>query len=150
MATIEKSMLVAYPADKMLRLVNDVARYPEFLPWCAGADVEDKDENGLQATLKIDYKGVKKRFTTRNCIEMPDGANPGSIAMALVDGPFRSLDGLWLFKPLGNDACKIEFRLRYEFSSKLLQKVVGPVFGHVANSFVDAFVERAERLYGKS
>ena len=149
MALIEKSMLVPYPAEKMLVLVNDVASYPEFLPWCAGAEIVDADEHTLLASLKIDYKGIKQGFSTRNRTERPVAGRPGSIQMKLVDGPFRLLDGEWLFRPLGNEACKIEFRLRYEFAGKLLEKMIGPVFNHIANSFVDAFVKRAELLYGK-
>ncbi len=149
-ALIEKSMLVVYPADKMLELVNDVACYPAFLPWCAGAEVVDEGAGTLRAALKIRYKGIRQRFSTRNRTELPHGNSPGLITMTLIDGPFRSLDGQWLFKPLNNDACKIEFTLRYEFSSKLLEKVVGPAFNHIANSFVEAFVKRADQLYGKN
>ena len=150
MALIEKSMLVGHPVDKMITLVNDVARYPEFLPWCGGAEIIEQNERSLHAALKIDYKGIRKRFSTRNRVELPAADRPGYIAMTLVDGPFRMLDGKWSFKPLGAQACKIEFTLRYEFSSKLLEKMIGPVFGHIANSFVDAFVKRAEALYGES
>jgi ribosome-associated toxin RatA of RatAB toxin-antitoxin module len=149
-ALIEKSMLVSFPAERMFALVNDVASYPEFLPWCAGAEVAEQDEDGRVAGLKIHYKGIKQRFSTRNLAEAPSPDKPGSIVMSLVDGPFRSLNGQWLFKPLGTDSCKIEFILRYEFSSKLLEKTVGPAFSRIANSFVDAFVKRAESLYGNN
>lgn len=141
-------MLVGYPADRMLELVNDVASYPEFLPWCAGAEVVQESEDTLRATLKIGYKGIRQQFSTRNRTIMPDESSPGSIMMTLVDGPFRSLNGQWLFKPLNDNACKIEFTLRYEFSSKLLEKVIGPAFNYIASSFVDAFVKRAHSLYG--
>jgi len=143
-------MLVGYPAEKMFDLVNDVDRYPEFLPWCGGVEIVDEDEQTVHAALKINYKGIKQRFSTRNRLERPIGDRPGSIVMVLVDGPFRVLDGQWRFKPLGEDACKIEFNLRYAFSSKLLEKMFGPVFSHIANSFVDAFVKRAEFLYGRA
>lgn len=142
-------MLVGYPADRMLKLVNDVDRYPEFLPWCAGAEVVHEAEDTLRATLKIRYKGIRQQFSTRNQTRAPDEDAPGAITMTFVDGPFRSLNGQWLFKPLSEEACKIEFTLRYEFSSKLLEKVIGPAFNYIANSFVDAFVQRANSLYGK-
>ena len=147
MAVIEKSMLVPYPAGRMLALVNDVASYPDFLPWCAGADVVREDDQTVHAGLKIHYKGIRQRFSTRNLIVEPSADKPGSIEMTLVDGPFRSLDGQWVFRSLGSDSCKIEFKLRYEFSSKILEKTVGPAFGRIANSFVDAFVKRANSLY---
>ena len=143
-------MLVGYSAEKMFDLVNAVDRYPEFLPWCGGVEVFEQGEQTLQAALKIDFKGIKQRFSTRNRIDRPVGNSSGSITMSLVDGPFRELDGQWRFNPLGDGACKIEFRLSYEFSSKLLDKVLGPVFNYIANSFVDAFVKRAEFLYGHS
>ena len=133
----------------MLELVNDIASYPEFLPWCAGADVVQEAEDTLRATLKIGYKGIRQQFSTRNQTRALDEEAPGSITMTLVDGPFRSLSGRWLFRPLSDEACKIEFTLRYEFSSKVLEKVIGPAFNYIANSFVDAFVKRANSLYGK-
>ncbi|MDO8305224.1 SRPBCC family protein, partial [Herminiimonas sp.] len=71
-----------------------------------------------------------------------------SMKMSLLEGPFRKLDGAWTFKPLRADACKIEFELHYEFSSRLLEQIIGPVFGMIANSFVDSFCKRAETVYG--
>ncbi|HUU72090.1 MAG TPA: type II toxin-antitoxin system RatA family toxin [Burkholderiales bacterium] len=149
MAVVEKSMLVAYSAEKMFDLVNDVEHYQEFLPWCSGVEIMDEGEQTLHAALKINYKGVRQQFSTRNRIDRPDAEKPGSITMSLVDGPFSALDGRWDFKPLDDAACKIEFRLHYDFSSKLLEKMFGSVFSHIANSFVDAFVKRAEILYGR-
>jgi ribosome-associated toxin RatA of RatAB toxin-antitoxin module len=144
MAVVEKSVLVEYPAERMYRLVEDVERYPEFLPWCGGARVISRDGDTLRAEVLIDFRGIRQRFSTENRAQPPQ-----SIEMKLVEGPFRHLDGLWRFKPLGDQACKIEFHLHYEFSSRLLGKLVGPVFNYIANTFVDAFVHRAEVLYGK-
>ena len=73
---------------------------------------------------------------------------PGTMGIRLVDGPFRHLDGSWRFRELSESACKIEFQLRYDFSSKIFEKVIGPVFNHIANTFVEAFVQRAEQVYG--
>ncbi len=144
MALTEKSVLVEYPAEKMFALVNDVERYPEFLPWCAGSHIRERDEGGIHARVVIDFRGIRQHFTTHNTAQPPR-----LIEMKLVDGPFRHLDGRWSFKPLGEQACKIELRLHYEFSSRLLEKLVGPVFHLIANSFVEAFVKRAEQLYGR-
>ena len=141
-------MLVPYPAERMLDLVNDVASYPEFLPWCAEAEIVQQDEHSQHAGLKIQYRGIKQRFATRNLIEKPSADKPGSIVMTLVDGPFRLLDGQWVFWPLNSASCKVEFKLHYEFSSKILEKTVGPAFSRIANSFADAFVKRANYLYG--
>ncbi len=143
MALTEKSVLVEYSAAQMYALVADVARYPEFLPWCGGAQVLSQDGAVVHAQISIDFRGIRQRFSTENRQNEPE-----LIEMKLVDGPFRELDGSWRFKALGEQACRIDFRLHYEFSSKLLEKLVGPVFHYIANSFVDAFVKRAARIYG--
>ncbi|HEX4985761.1 MAG TPA: type II toxin-antitoxin system RatA family toxin [Burkholderiales bacterium] len=143
MALVEKSVLVEYSAEQMYALVDDVASYPQFLPWCGGTEVLDRRGNVTHAAVTIDFRGIRQRFSTENRSEPP-----GVIDMKLVDGPFRQLDGSWRFKALGPAACKIEFRLHYEFSGRLLEKIVGPVFHYIANTFVDAFVRRAQRIYG--
>ncbi len=145
MASVEKTVLVAHSAERMFQLVDRVENYPEFLPWCGGASVADVEENRIHATVVINYHHIKQSFTTEN-IRTP----PNRIDMTLQDGPFRHLDGSWLFIPLNETACKIEFRLHYEFSSKLLEKLVGPVFHYIANSFVDAFIHRADKVYSNT
>lgn len=144
MALVEKSVLVEYSAAQMYALVEDVSAYPEFLPWCGGSEILKKETDLTRAAIVIDFRGIKQRFSTQNRLDPPQ-----LIQMTLVDGPFRQLDGSWRFKALGENACKIEFRLHYEFSSKLLEKIVGPVFHYIANTFVDAFVKRARQLHGE-
>ncbi|MDO8890255.1 MAG: type II toxin-antitoxin system RatA family toxin [Sulfurimicrobium sp.] len=145
MAIVEKSVLVLHSAQQMFDLVDGVELYPQFLPWCGGTDVKWRDEASTVATVMIDYHRIKQSFTTENAKQIPS-----LIEMKLQDGPFRHLDGCWRFIALNESACKIEFRLHYEFSSKLLESLVGPVFNHITNNFVDAFVERAEKVYGTS
>jgi len=142
MAQVEKSVLVPHSATQMYQLVDAPERYPEFLPWCGGVDLVQRDEGTTVATLHIDYHGLKQKFTTENTKVFPN-----LMDIKLVDGPFRQLEGVWRFIPLSDDACKIEFQLHYEFSSHLLEKIIAPVFSHIANTFVDAFVERAEIIY---
>ncbi|MBR7745300.1 type II toxin-antitoxin system RatA family toxin [Undibacterium baiyunense] len=143
MAVVKKNVLVAYSAEQMFALVEKVEDYPLFLPWCGGVDVAERTDTNLKATLSINYHGIKQSFTTQN-VNSP----PHSMEMHLVDGPFKQLHGTWTFTALRKDACKIEFDLRYEFSSKLLEHLIGPVFSKITNSFVDAFCERAEAVYG--
>ena len=145
MAQVEKSVLVPHSAAQMYALVDAPERYPEFLPWCGGVDLRARDDTTTEATLHIDYHGLKQRFTTRNSKTFPT-----LMEIKLVDGPFNHLEGRWQFIPLAEDACKIEFRLNYTFSSHLLEKIIAPVFSHIANTFVDAFVERAEHIYRTS
>lgn len=142
MAQVEKSVLVGHSAEAMYRLVDAPERYPEFLPWCGGVDLIRRDETTTIATLHIDYHGLKQNFTTENTKNYPT-----LMDIKLVDGPFRHLEGVWRFIPLAEDACKIEFKLHYEFSSTLLEKIIAPVFSHIANTFVDAFVTRADHIY---
>jgi ribosome-associated toxin RatA of RatAB toxin-antitoxin module len=143
MAVVHKSVFLGYSAEQMFDLVAKVEDYPKFLPWCGGVKLIERSEDKLVACLQINFHGVKQSFTTAN-----HNARPTQMKMHLVDGPFRMLEGTWSFKPLRADACKIEFDLVYEFSSIILEQLVGPVFGMIANSMVDAFSKRAEVVYG--
>lgn len=148
MAIVEKSVLVEYSAMQMFDLVERVEDYPKFLPWCAGAEIVSRQilpdgEERTVATLRIDYRGVTQSFTTDNVQRRGE-----YIRMTFKEGPFHVLDGGWLFRALRDDACKVEFRLHYEFSSRLLDGLIGPVFSHIAGSFVDGFTRRAEAVHG--
>ncbi|MDR1889286.1 MAG: type II toxin-antitoxin system RatA family toxin [Zoogloeaceae bacterium] len=143
MAQVEKSVLIAHSATQMFELVDRCEDYPQFLPWCSRTECRFRDEKTTVGTLYIDYHGIKSHFTTENEKEFPV-----AMRIRLVNGPFKKLEGDWNFKPLREDACKVEFRLHYEFSSKLFEKVIGPVFSRIANTFVEAFVQRAEQVYG--
>ncbi len=142
MAVVEKSVLVPYSAEQMFALVDDVEAYPQFLPWCGGSSVTKVDDVTVHAMVDIDYHHIKHSFTTENVRQAPQ-----RIDMTLKNGPFRQLDGHWLFVPLADSACKIQLKLHYEFSGKLLEKAFGPVFHYIANNFVDAFIQRAEEIY---
>jgi ribosome-associated toxin RatA of RatAB toxin-antitoxin module len=148
MKHVRKSVLLWYSPIEMYELVTDVQDYPTFLPWCDKAEVLAHHDDGITARLGLAYMGVRHAFTTRN-LHVPGT----SVTVQLVDGPFSLLEGTWIFRPLGRpgseeQACKIEFDLRYAFSSKALETVVSPVFDKVANTFVDSFVRRAEDVYG--
>lgn len=143
MTIVEKIVLVEHTPAQMFELVDQVEDYPKFLPWCGGTQLHLRSETLTTATVHINYHGVKSHFSTDNTKRFPN-----HMQMRLRDGPMKHLDGSWQFSPLGDSACKIEFRLHYEFSSRMLEKVLGPVFSHIANSFVEAFVKRAKQLYG--
>jgi len=143
MAVVQKSVLVGYSAQRMYALVDEVERYPEFLPWCGGTELEHRDGEVTRASIQIDYRGIRQTFKTENRTQAPE-----LIQIRLVSGPFHTLDGTWRFTALAPEACRIDFQLHYEFASRLLERLVGPVFHYIANSFVDAFLKRAERLYG--
>lgn len=146
MKNVHKSVLIWYSPAEMYALVTDVVRYPEFLPWCDHGRIVAKDDAGMVAEVGISFSGVRQIFTTRN-VHQPDR----QVSMALVQGPFSTLDGVWDFIALGDGsqrACRVELRLNYGFSSPALAAVVGPVFDRIAASLVDAFVKRAEQVYG--
>jgi ribosome-associated toxin RatA of RatAB toxin-antitoxin module len=143
MVEIKRSVLVGYSPAQMYALVDRVEDYPSFLPWCGGASVIRRDAHTTRATILIRYHGIKHGFTTENAKREPE-----EMKIRLIEGPFRRLDGDWRFIQLGESGCRIEFSLHYEFASRLLEKLVGPVFSHIANTLVDAFVRRAEQVYG--
>jgi ribosome-associated toxin RatA of RatAB toxin-antitoxin module len=144
MARVSKSVLVEHSAQQMFDLVERVEDYPEFLPWCGGVTIIERTTEALVARIEIDFHGVRANFTTANRNEPPE-----RIVIALRDGPFRQLDGTWRFRPLAPAACKVEFDLHYEFAAPVLESLIGPVFSHIAATFIDAFVQRADDLHKK-
>jgi ribosome-associated toxin RatA of RatAB toxin-antitoxin module len=139
---VSRSALVSFSAAQMFGLVDDIERYPEFLPWCSGTTVTSRNPATTCATINISYRGIRQQFSTENHKQFPQ-----RMTMQLVEGPFRALDGEWRFTPLDEQACRIDFQLHYEFSSILLEKLVGPVFGYITGTMVDAFLKRAEQLH---
>lgn len=146
MKTVHKSVLIWFSPQEMFDLVTGVADYPQFLPWCDHARVLEQRADGVTAEVGISFSGVRQTFTTRNAHQAGR-----QVTMHLVDGPFSQLDGTWDFLPVGDGsqrACKVELNLHYGFSNAVLGKLVGPVFDKIAGSLVDAFVKRAEQVYG--
>lgn len=138
MRRIARSAIVERTPQQFYELVENVESYPEFLPWCAAASVRSRAPGRTVATLELKARGVRQSFTTENLND------PGrSIAMRLVEGPFRQFSAEWRFTPLGDSAAKIEFSLAFEFSSRMLAKLLDPVFEHLVDDTVEAFVRRA-------
>jgi len=154
MKSVHKSVLIWYSSQQMFDLVTDVAKYPEFLPWCDHARVLSLTETGMRAEVGIAIGGVKQSFTTQNEHRFDEQSQARQVILTLVNGPFSKLEGQWDFTPVGDtsqaeqSACRTELRLNYGFSNAVLAKLVGPVFDKIAASFVDAFVKRAEQVYG--
>lgn len=143
MAKIQKSALVSYSDAQMFALVDDIASYQAFLPWCRSSTEIQRQTDWVEARLEIAYGALHKSFMTRNQNVMQQ-----SIQMSLIDGPFKYLRGQWRFQPLGTQGCKIELDLEFEFANKLLDITIGPVFSQIANSLVDSFTQRAKKVYG--
>lgn len=127
----------------MFDLVADVESYPQFLPWCRGACVVACADGDVEATLEIAKGPLRKSFTTRNRLF------PGQrIDLRLVEGPFRHLEGHWVFEDLGGGGAKVSLQLDFDVGGSLLRRTLGPVFGEIANTLVDAFCRRARSVYG--
>ena len=142
MQAVERSAIVTFTPAQMFALVDDVARYPEFLPWCTGSRVDTVSATERLAAVKIERGVLRTQFTTRNTLT-PDAG----ILMRLVDGPFRSLDGAWRFEPIGDRGSRVNFRVEFEFKNRLMAAAFNAVFEAVCGTIVDAFVLRAQQIY---
>ena len=146
MKKLLKSVLIWYTPEEMFRLVTDVDQYVHFLPWCNHSKVLHSNDKEMDAEVGIGVAGVSQVFVTHNTHILNH-----EVRMKLIQGPFSKLDGTWTFDPVGDNsqrACKVTLSLEYGFSSATLAAVVGPVFDKIAASMVDAFVKRAEQVYG--
>jgi len=143
MTVINKFALVPYSPAQMFALVDDINAYPEFLPWCKNARELSRTEDEVYAMLELSKGGVEKSFTTCN-----RNQKNKMIEMRLVEGPFKQLEGFWRFEALGEEGCKVSLDLEFEFASRVLGMMVGPVFSQIANSLVDSFQQRAVEIYG--
>ena len=143
MTQVARNALVLHTAEQMFDLINDVERYSEFLPWCAKTELLSRTEDELVATLYLAKAGLKYSFTTRNQLQ-----RPLKMTLELEEGPFSSLSGVWDFKPLNEEACKVSLNLEFEFSGKIASLAMSKVFNQVATTLVDAFVSRADDIYG--
>lgn len=143
MPVVKKSALVRHSTTQMFDLVSDVEGYPKFLPWCNSTELLSRSEDQLCGRIEVARLGVRQVFSTCNKLDPPH-----HMQIDLMDGPFRKLTGGWTFTPLRADACKVELELDFEFSGRLIDKAFGGIFGQIANSLVDAFVKRADEVYG--
>ena len=143
MQVVERSALVTFTPAQMFALVNDIARYPEFLPWCVAVRVEDVSPTERIAALKIAHGVLQTEFTTRNTLT-PDK----QIDMRLTHGPFRDLTGAWRFDAIGDRGSRVHFKVEFEFKNRLTSAAFNAVFETLCGSIVDAFVTRARQVYG--
>lgn len=141
--SINRSALVLHSTERMSALVNDIASYPQFLPWCSNANIIEHSSDFMLASIEVKKGGVRQSFTTRN-----DLTNEGKILMDLVDGPFKYFKGVWDFVHLKEGACKVVLTLEFELKQNIAKLAFGPIFNQAANSMVDAFCERANQVYG--
>jgi ribosome-associated toxin RatA of RatAB toxin-antitoxin module len=143
MRQVRRSALVPYSAEQMYALVNDVAAYDQFLPWCRTSRVLESSDRHMRAEIEMSLAGFTRRFSTRNTL------TPGEhIHMKLVDGPFRHLEGNWRFHALSPEACKVYVDMEFKVANAMFEFALAPAFEKVCNSLVDSFIERAGSVYG--
>jgi len=140
---VQKSALVKYSAQQMFDLVDDIESYPKFLPWCSGSKVLRREGDIVEGQIDIAKAGFHKSFATRNHID-----RGGKITISLLEGPFKSLEGVWNFMPLREDASKISLDLEFEIASTFASLAFGPVFNQICNTMVSSFTQRAKAVYG--
>lgn len=142
MPTINQTALLPYSAEQMYNLVNDYQRYPEFLPGCIASRTINQGELALTAELTISKAGISQSFSTRNTM-LPNR----QIVMELLEGPFKSLNGKWLFEPFDEQSCQISFNLNFEFANPLISMLFSKIFEQLTLQMIDAFKQRAKEIY---
>ncbi|HEY4164150.1 MAG TPA: type II toxin-antitoxin system RatA family toxin [Dongiaceae bacterium] len=138
-----ETRLLPYTPDQMFTLVADVGRYPEFLPWCLGARIREQTSEMVLADLMIGFKMVREKFTSRVWLDQA----ARRIEVEYIDGPFKRLSNTWTFSDAPDGGCRVEFHLEFEFSSMVLQKLIGVLFHEAVRRMVAAFESRAKQLY---
>jgi ribosome-associated toxin RatA of RatAB toxin-antitoxin module len=131
----------------MFDLVNDIDAYPQFLHWCSGARIESSTPEEVTASIDIGIAGISQKFRTRNRLTAPENGGAGRIAVSLVAGPFRRLEGVWTFEPLADGGSEVRLELEYELTLSPLRLVISPIFDEIARSQMGAFVRRADAIY---
>jgi len=144
MPTHAEQRVLPYTQQQLFDLVADIERYPEFLPWCVGARIRERRQDVIVADLLIGFRMVRERFTSKVTLNRPN-----RIDVAYSEGPFRYLDNHWVFEPVGEGACRIDFFVDFEFRSRMLQKLIGVLFNEAVRRMVAAFEGRARQLYGQ-
>jgi ribosome-associated toxin RatA of RatAB toxin-antitoxin module len=143
MHRISKSAIVPHTPQQMFELVNNINDYPNFLNWCDSSSILNETGNQITASVQINKNGFKQTFTTINTSTPYE-----TIKMQLLDGPFDDLRGEWRFEPLGDNAAKVYLDLEFSFKSRIADMTISPLFKNIANSQLDAFIERAKNIYG--
>jgi coenzyme Q-binding protein COQ10 len=142
MPTHAERQIVAYRPEQLFDLVADVAKYPQFLPWCVAARIRTRTANGLVADLTIGFGPFRETFTSRVTLDRPH-----RVKVRYENGPFRYLNNQWDFLPHPT-GCEVDFFVDFEFRSRILQAAIGVVFNEAVRRMVGAFNKRARAVYG--
>ena len=143
MTRIERSALLPYSAEKLFDLIADIESYPDYMDGCVAAKILKQEGNIVEAQLDLKKGGVSQRFSTRNYLQRPQ-----KITMALVEGPFDSLQGEWYFKSLAEEACKVSLDLNFTMNSSLANKAIENLFENIARNLVNSLCRQANKQFG--
>jgi ribosome-associated toxin RatA of RatAB toxin-antitoxin module/CRP-like cAMP-binding protein len=138
---VQRSLLMPYPAESVFDLIEQAEHYPQFIPWCIDALILERSDEHVAARISMKVAGLTLTLETRNPKRRPEW-----LRLQMVRGPLRRFDGEWRLTPLNATACRVEFTLRYELGDAMIERVAGPVFARMADTMVDAYVRRAERV----
>jgi ribosome-associated toxin RatA of RatAB toxin-antitoxin module len=144
MREVNRSALTPYSPAQMFALVEDIERYPEFLPWVSRAQLLERREGEILGALEMHRAGVTERFTTRNVL-----TPPREITLHLVSGPFRTLEGRWTFENIADRGARVSLSVRFEFANPVLALLLTRTFEKNCTDLLNAFVQRARKLYGQ-
>ena len=142
MPTHAEERVLLYTPEQLFALVADIERYPEFLPWCVGARIKERQANFIVADLIIGFRMFREGFTSRVALDAPR-----RIDVTYAEGPFRRLNNHWVFERVPG-GCRIDFYVDFEFKSRLLQRMIEILFSEAVRRMVGAFEKRARDLYG--
>jgi coenzyme Q-binding protein COQ10 len=145
MPSIREQRTMPYSAEQMFDLVADVAHYGDFLPWVVATRVKSDDGREMIADMLVGFKALREKFTSK-----VEKSRPEEIRVHYLDGPMRDLDNVWRFRPLGEQACEVDFSVSFSFRNPLFEKLAGQYVDKAFRKMVAAFEQRAAALYGSS
>lgn len=144
MLTIHQTVEVPYPPQAMYALVNDVASYPKFVPFCkAGKKVILVENKREEATLTFSWMGISDSFSTRNILQ-----HPYRIKMQLIKGPLKYLEGQWEFMPTPSNGTIVALSLQFKWSNQFFDGILRPIFTTMVYQAVGSFKKQADKCYG--
>lgn len=145
MHKVNHSAILPHTCQQIFELVDDIARYNEFVPYCNATKILQRDEQSVTACVSLKKGPFSHQFTTRN-----DNIPFDKITMNLVEGPFSHFEGVWSFTPLSDTACQVSLDMSFAFDSRLLNGIFAKMFDQIANKMLDAFCKRAADVYGEN
>lgn len=138
---VHKTILMPFPAEPVFDIIEQAEHYPQFIPWCSGAEIIERTDEFVAARVSMRVAGLTLALETRNPKRRPEW-----LQLKMVRGPMRRFEGEWRLTPLNERACRVEFVLTYDIGDGMIERVAGPVFARMADSMVDAYVARAEKI----